>query len=686
MERQNWLGRRTSVLEELSCLLWGSTLFGSTLTGYIKNEPLGKFSNADLCQLFTVLRDGTYLSANSHLQVAILKSLMSAMTVATYAHTRRIENSQSNQSNQIESWLKRRNAAVKEEIRLCYQEKFLVTTATENSFVSATATEIFQCSHRDRSSALQNLKQKIESALYVNTLCLKFRHDFKQDWLAFLSLFFAHRLTTNAKARESLIGITRTFTPNYSDEKIFRQAPGAVAQLIQLFAHPQTFLSLIQVIDFDHNLLRQQIHHSFNPSSADTQDDSLQTNISRSPADNNDQVDTVLSVLENSPRLAGINSTQPQNSLNRFNSSNLSNLSKTGDQTLETPPTNPQVPLPLSTTSKNKVPATNHSQTPFNWKCIHTLTGHSDSVVSVAYGAAKGQTDTLATGSWDKTIQIWEIHPGLAKPVPLRTLTAHSASVYSVAFSPDAQTLASGGVDCTIQLWHLGSMEHTRTGASLMRTLTGHRFPVYSVAFSPNGKLLASGSGDYTIKIWHFETGKLLSTLVGHSSFVYSVAFSPDGKTLASGSADKSIKIWQISNGQLLTTLISYSSVNCVAFSPDRQFLVSAGGDERIKLWQLSTNRLGSDTRPAPTQTLRGHTGEIFSLAFSPREPILASSSYDKTIKLWNILTGDLLATLTGHLHSVHSVAFSSDGISLVSVSHDKTTKIWQMISAHKKS
>ncbi len=699
MEKQNWVSRRTSVAEELSCLLWGSVLFGGNITGDLKQPPFSNFSDADLCELFTFLRDRTYLSENYLLKVAMLNCLLASMRGATFLNYLPINKTQIiDKKPQIENWLTRRNAAVREEIRLCQIKQSDGENYPNKNLVNASAAEIYQYSHRDRSQGLQNLKHQIESALYVNTIPQEFRHHFKQDWLPYVSLFFAKILIKNAKIRTIMLAILEAFNQLDYRKKKIPKASEALGQFIHLFAHPQICLSLVQVIDFDCQMLKQKMRQSINQDSGDAlePEEVEKPTILPSPISTNGQIDTVLSILENRQRVEQSNHAQP---------ANVPILPATGESTptplrerqIETLPAKtaaqpatplvknldqkPTSPLPTNTPTNSKVKGSG-----LRCKCTHTLTEHSDSVVSVAYSTGNGETQTLATGSWDKTIKIWAIAPSFAKPFLIRTLTAHSASVYSVALSGNAQILASGGVDCTIQLWNLGNIEHTSTGASLMRTLTGHTFPIYSLAFSPDGKLLASGSGDYTIKIWQVDTGKLLLTLLGHSSFVYSVAFSPDGKTIASGSADKSIKIWQVSNGELLRTLISYASVNSVAFSPDRQFLVSAGGDERIKLWQLNTRHFGADTRPAPTQTLTGHTGEIFSLAFSPRSPILASSSYDKTIKLWNFQTGNLLSTLTGHLHSVHSVAFSSNGMTLVSASHDKTIKLWQIIPETKKS
>jgi len=56
---------------------------------------------------------------------------------------------------------------------------------------------------------------------------------------------------------------------------------------------------------------------------------------------------------------------------------------------------------------------------------------------------------TLASGSEDNTIKLWEVATGKEQA----TLKAHTGEVLSVAFSLDGKTLASGSNDKTIKLW-----------------------------------------------------------------------------------------------------------------------------------------------------------------------------------------------------------------------------------------
>jgi WD40 repeat protein/energy-coupling factor transporter ATP-binding protein EcfA2 len=286
------------------------------------------------------------------------------------------------------------------------------------------------------------------------------------------------------------------------------------------------------------------------------------------------------------------------------------------------------------------------------------LEGHDGSVDSVSFSP---DGKTLATGSADKTIKLWNL--GTDKEI--RTLQGHDDSVDSVSFSPDGKTLATGSADKTIKLWNL------ETGKEI-RTLKGHNATVWSVSFSPDGKTLATGSVDKTIKLWNLETGKVHTLKKGHNDQVLSVSFSPDGKTLATGSADKTIKLWNLETGEEILTLKGHNDwVMCLSFSRDGKTLATGSDDKTIKLWNLEIGK--------EIHTFKGHDGSVDSVSFSPDGKTLATGSNDETVKLWNPETGKEIRTLKGHNGWVKSVSFSRDGKTLATGSNDKTIKLWNL-------
>jgi WD40 repeat protein len=81
------------------------------------------------------------------------------------------------------------------------------------------------------------------------------------------------------------------------------------------------------------------------------------------------------------------------------------------------------------------------------------------------------------------------------------------------------------------------------TGQSV-QTLTGHTASVTSVAFSPDASRIITGSQDQAAKLWDAQTGKEILTLSRHSEDVTSVTFSPDGRQILTGSRDGTAVIW----------------------------------------------------------------------------------------------------------------------------------------------
>ncbi len=258
-------------------------------------------------------------------------------------------------------------------------------------------------------------------------------------------------------------------------------------------------------------------------------------------------------------------------------------------------------------------------------KLFRTLEGHGRAVTSVAFDP---QGETLASGSDDRTVKLWEAQSGKL----IRTLEGHGGTVWSVAFDPQGGTLASGSADKTVKLWEACS-------GKLLRTLQGHQQRVNCVAYDPQGGTLASGGLDNTVKLWDARSGKLLRTLKGHENQVNGVAFDLTGTTLASGSADATVKLWDAQSGKLLRTLEGHKFVvSRVAFDPQGGTLASGSADKTVKLWEKRSGKL--------LRTLEGHTGQVDIVDFSPDGRLLASKSADHTIRLWSCATWETVAVI----------------------------------------
>ena len=76
-----------------------------------------------------------------------------------------------------------------------------------------------------------------------------------------------------------------------------------------------------------------------------------------------------------------------------------------------------------------------------------------------------------------------------------------SGSVKTVAISADSKLIASGSFDKTIRIWQTSDTQ-------LLHCLKGHTKSVEVIRFSPNSELLCSGSWDRTAIIWQVEVSK----------------------------------------------------------------------------------------------------------------------------------------------------------------------------------
>ena len=149
--------------------------------------------------------------------------------------------------------------------------------------------------------------------------------------------------------------------------------------------------------------------------------------------------------------------------------------------------------------------------------------------------------------------------------------------VTSVAFDPQGETLASGSQDGTVKLWDV-------PGGKLATQSKRIQFGAHSVVFDPRSGALASGGVDRMVKLWEVRSGKRVRTVATLKDFVWSVAFDPKHGSLASVSYDDAVKLWKARTGTLLRMLGGHGwGVHSLAFDSRGRMLV--GGGNAVTLW-----------------------------------------------------------------------------------------------------
>jgi WD40 repeat protein len=307
--------------------------------------------------------------------------------------------------------------------------------------------------------------------------------------------------------------------------------------------------------------------------------------------------------------------------------------------------------------------------------------GHQAAVTTVAW-SRDGRY--LASGSADRTVQIWQATDG----TPRFTFTRHTSTVTALAWDVTSTSLTSAGdADGKVLVWNaLQGAQEARHAGQHGKVLSLAWPDPYDTTRTLPVNVIFSGTEDGLVQAWDARSGQTTTSTAEQGGIRALLSYSPDRVLLAGN--DHAIHHWEIvAGGNASPTPLTYEehtgAINALAWIDENNLFASASDDSTVRVWSAAS----SQAPASPKLTYRGHRGSVYAL--SAYKGLLISGGQDRSVQLWRFDSGELLYTYTAHRGPVRSISVVPPLINathmhtpvpfVASASDDGTVHVWRI-------
>lgn len=206
-----------------------------------------------------------------------------------------------------------------------------------------------------------------------------------------------------------------------------------------------------------------------------------------------------------------------------------------------------------------------------------------DSVQDIAWGAS-GTGNLLASGSWDKTVRVWEVQQqGQQLNAVAKAQITHDGPVLSTAFSGDGSTVFSGSTDKTAKMWQLG-------GAQQGQQIAQHDAPIKFISPIQEMNTVVTGSWDKTLKYWDTRTPNAQMTVqLPERVYAMDVRY----PLMLVATAERHIMVYDLKNPQQayrqIESMLKFQTRSVAAF-PDKSGFAVGSIEGRCGIMHVDKN------------------------------------------------------------------------------------------------